>query len=143
MEAEYYMIQVGTRFNPLTIKMGNTSDTELEILMEQILSPCADFRTGTSWLEGFLGENGTLLVYNPALWTVLHHWISTLPEEHFREILPLLRRTFAVFDRPLRVRFTDMALNTGKNPSGYQDSPITRERAQKVLPILKKLIIRS
>ena len=50
-----------------------------------------------AWLEGFLKGSGTVLLLDAALWQMVNDWVSQLEEDNFKEILPLLRRTFSAF----------------------------------------------
>jgi hypothetical protein len=57
---------------------------------------------GALWLEGFLQGSSLLLLHHPALWRILDDWIAAMPEAHFVETLPLLRRSFSRFSGPER-----------------------------------------
>jgi Family of unknown function (DUF5682) len=52
---------------------------------------------GANWIEGLLSGSGTLLIHDDRLRAVLDHWLREVPETHFIQVLPLLRRTFAQF----------------------------------------------
>jgi hypothetical protein len=56
------------------------------------------------WAEGFLSGSGggLLLVHDRDLLGVLDRWVSSLGEDEFMEVLPLLRRTFGEFSAPER-----------------------------------------
>ncbi|QTI69636.1 DUF5682 family protein [Gordonia polyisoprenivorans] len=54
------------------------------------------------WIEGFLGDGGLLLVHDRELLAVLDGWLTGLTEQDFTDVLPLLRRTFGLFDRSVR-----------------------------------------
>ena len=50
------------------------------------------------WLEGFLRGSGMILIYDNKLWNLVFEWVSSLPQESFMELLPLLRRSFSKFE---------------------------------------------
>jgi Family of unknown function (DUF5682) len=56
------------------------------------------------WAEGFLAGSGggLLLVHDRELLSVLDGWVTSLRQEEFLEVLPLLRRTFGEFTAPER-----------------------------------------
>ncbi|MEU7852457.1 DUF5682 family protein [Nonomuraea sp. NPDC049141] len=55
-----------------------------------------------SWIEGFLGGGGLLLVHDPRLLGLVDTWLTGLDGEQFIDVLPLLRRTFGGFAAPER-----------------------------------------
>ncbi|HUR05945.1 MAG TPA: DUF5682 family protein, partial [Nonomuraea sp.] len=55
-----------------------------------------------SWIEGFLGGGGLLLVHDPRLLGLVDSWLTGLDGEQFIDVLPLLRRTFGGFAAPER-----------------------------------------
>jgi hypothetical protein len=56
------------------------------------------------WAEGFLAGSGggLLLVHDRDLLSVLDGWVTSLRDEEFMQVLPLLRRTFGEFTAPER-----------------------------------------
>ncbi|MEU4228588.1 DUF5682 family protein [Nonomuraea sp. NPDC026600] len=55
-----------------------------------------------SWIEGFLGGGGLLLVHDPRLLGLVDTWLTGLDGTQFIDVLPLLRRTFGSFAAPER-----------------------------------------
>ena len=49
-----------------------------------------------SWIEGFIGTSGLVLVHDPELLPILDDWIATVGDDAFTNVLPLLRRAFSV-----------------------------------------------
>jgi hypothetical protein len=96
-----------------------------------------------AWVEGFLRGSGLVLIHDPNLWALIDQWVIGLRDDHFNEIVPLLRRTFATFPRPER---RTMGQNIGRSDkpadsSAGQPSPdFDASRATKVLPILKLIL---
>jgi hypothetical protein len=95
------------------------------------------------WAEGFLKGSGLLLVHNDTLWDVIDGWVTSLPEEHFSQVLPLLRRTFSTFTRPERKQMGQRAAS-GSHLAGRKtttgDTGIDEARAEKVLPIVARFL---
>lgn len=65
--------------------------------MAWALSPAWEPAVAGLWLEGFLHGPGLVLIHFPALWRLLDDWVAALDEEGLRDLLPVLRRTFAHF----------------------------------------------
>jgi hypothetical protein len=55
-----------------------------------------------SWAEGFLAGGGLLLMHDRELLSVLDEWVTSLGDDEFTGVLPLLRRTFGEFTAPER-----------------------------------------
>ena len=112
-------------------------------LMRYSLSATDEAQTGALWLEGFLYGNGLLLIHIPELWAILDEWIAEMPEAHFDEILPLLRRAFSSFTPPEREKMLRMARTepqkTAKDESDMAP-PFDQKRAKKVLPTVRLLL---
>lgn len=49
------------------------------------------------WLEGFLNRNAMVLLHDATVWTLVDAWLSTLVDDHFLQVVPLLRRSFSTF----------------------------------------------
>ena len=65
--------------------------------MSRALSPGEDPERGASWIEGFIGTSGLVLVHDPELLAVLDGWVASVaPDDAFTNVLPLLRRAFSV-----------------------------------------------
>lgn len=75
------------------------------------LSPVQPPAVAAQWLDGFLHGSGLLLLHYPDLWTILNDWVGQLPGDFFREILPVLRRTFSQFTAPERSKMLDLSKN--------------------------------
>ena len=55
-----------------------------------------------AWAEGFLAGGGLLLMHDRELLSVLDEWVTSLGDDEFTGVLPLLRRTFGEFTAPER-----------------------------------------
>jgi hypothetical protein len=95
------------------------------------------------WIEGFLAGSGALLVHDTTLRDALDEWLRAVSADHFTQVLPLLRRTFAQFPFPER-RAIGEQLKRGHAPSsGSAEAPppadYDAEAATKMIELLKKI----
>lgn len=90
------------------------------------------------WLEGFLHGSGLLLIHFQELWMILDGWVRDLEEENFKELLPLLRRTFSRFGAPERQKMLDLSKITPALSQQEKDA-WDAERAQGALTLVKKI----
>jgi hypothetical protein len=79
------------------------------IFMNFALSKGNDSAYAAAWMEGFLSGSSHILLYDDALWNMIHAWIAHLPKQDFIENLPILRRTFAKFSPTERQRLAEKA----------------------------------
>jgi len=87
-----------------------------------------------AWAEGFLGGSGLLLVHDPELLGVLDGWVVSLGEDDFRDVLPLLRRTFGEFSTAERQNIADQLRHLAAGqPRVVEAEAIDPERAAGVL----------
>jgi hypothetical protein len=94
-----------------------------------------------AWLEGFLQGGGSLLVYDPGLLHLVDSWLSSLSDDGFQAILPLLRRTFGTFSYPERARIAgSLAQPTGSPKVATTEMNWNRERAMPALTTVAKLL---
>lgn len=100
------------------------------------------------WLEGFLKGSGMILLFDHALWDILHKWIAEMEPTKFVELLPIMRRTFAQFEvgerHQLGAKAKRWTENGGVLPatgtSGREDQSFNPGRAERVLPIIQLLL---
>jgi hypothetical protein len=111
---------------------------EAGIRLEFALSRAADAAAAGSWIEGLLEESGTLLVHDRGLLDIVDGWITGLKGEHFNDILPLIRRTFATFAAPERRLIGERIRGaSGRQSAAVGDGDLFAEaRAACVLPVL-------
>ncbi|HYF04510.1 MAG TPA: DUF5682 family protein [Patescibacteria group bacterium] len=105
------------------------------------LSANNDPAYSANWIEGFLKDGATTLLFDDAIWEIINSWLAELPEETFLKIIPLLRRTFADYTTPEKKK---IALKTvlGKSNSAaiHQDFTLNRARGEKVFPVIRQLL---
>ncbi len=73
------------------------SEEETNLRMSRALSRGNNHLDAAYWIAGFLHGSGLVLIHDPSLWNVLDKWMNQVPFDIFRDILPVLRRTFSRF----------------------------------------------
>ena len=84
------------------------------------------------WAQGFLSEDGLLLVHNLELLGILDEWLTGLSDPEFTDAVVLLRRTFGAFAAPERATIGEQARRLGRpsdTPSGIDDFDVARSAA--------------
>ncbi len=112
------------------------SQLEAPSALSRALSHAAGASAAAAWVEGFLRDNGELLVHTPELLEILDSWMLPLEEERFLEVLPLLRRTFATFPAAVRRNLGEVLARGRQAPKAQ----VLSERATWVLPVLHRLL---
>lgn len=122
------------------------STDDLDRLTRQALSPATATPQAAAWVTGLLRGSGLLLLHQDALWQVMDHWLSGLPEGTFLETLPVLRRAFAGFtpaerrQMGVKVRHLSSSGSTVVETSLSPVPDINQERAARVLPVLAQIL---
>ncbi|MCZ9346132.1 DUF5682 family protein, partial [Streptomyces sp. TRM76130] len=89
----------------LLLDGGELPAQEAARLMGLALSPGTPPADAAAWIEGFVGGGsggGMLLVHDERLLGLVDAWLSGVPAETFTDVLPLLRRTFSVYEPGVR-----------------------------------------
>jgi hypothetical protein len=86
----------------LLLDDGQWDGREAARQMGLTLSTATPPADAAGWIEGFLAGGGMLLVHDTRLLGLVDDWISSVPEEAFPDVLPLLRRTFSDFEAGVR-----------------------------------------
>lgn len=121
-------------------------DIETAKKFGQALSNGYSSEHSAGFVEGFLKGSGMILLFDNVLWSILYKWIAELEEEHFTELLPILRRTFSKFEPAERRQLGEKAkadILTVSAPSSMTDEVTEAfdiERAKSILPSVKLLL---
>ena len=75
---------------------------DVEARMARAVSVGETPARAAAWIEGFLSGGGLILVHDIELLRLVDGWIAGLPGDAFKDVLPLLRRTFSNFQAPER-----------------------------------------
>jgi hypothetical protein len=94
------------------------------------------------WFEGFLKSSGTILLLDDSLWNLMNNWVSSITEENFTELLPILRRTFAEFSQAERRKLGEKAKGMvhGTASVSMDNENFDYERAAKIIPVVEMLL---
>jgi hypothetical protein len=77
------------------------------LYLSRALSQSVPAPTAGDWLDGFLGQSGQILLHDQTLRRIIDGWLVSIGAEEFNNLLPVLRRAFASFDRSERRRLLD------------------------------------
>jgi hypothetical protein len=109
--------------------------------MARALSPGEEPERGASWIEGFIGTSGLVLVHDPALLQIIDSWIATVPQDTFLNVLPLLRRAFTTLPVGERRRLgTHLRTQGTTTPNLKGTVPFRLERAAPALQTVARLL---
>ena len=86
---------------------GALGASETAVSLSRALSHSVAPAVAGEWLDGFLANSGEILLHDERLFGLIDSWLTGLGEEDFAVQLPILRRTFANFDRAQRRRLFD------------------------------------
>ncbi|MBG8556244.1 DUF5682 family protein [Hymenobacter guriensis] len=104
------------------------------------LAPAQPTDYATAWIEGFLSGSGLLLLHHRPLFDLLNDWLGDLPEDTFREIVPLLRRAFTDFSLPERRQLLDLSRQGHQPVAVAGEEEFDLERGLRVLLGLRALL---
>ncbi|WP_406439642.1 DUF5682 family protein [Streptomyces sp. NBC_00631] len=131
---------------------GELGPQEAARLMGLVLSPGTPPADAAAWIEGFVGGSGgggMLLVHDERLLGLVDAWLTGVPAEAFTDVLPLLRRTFSVYEPGVRRTIGELVRRgPGERPQGAGQADGTpgfgteadTERGDAVLPVLRLLL---
>ncbi|WP_171939444.1 DUF5682 family protein [Herbaspirillum rubrisubalbicans] len=93
------------------------------------------------WLEGFLNQNAMVLLHDVQVWSLVDQWLANLTDEHFVQIVPLVRRSFAHFSQSER---HDLGVRAAHGaavaPKPVAARTWSAERAAMAVPTLRLLL---
>ncbi|HKR26364.1 MAG TPA: DUF5682 family protein, partial [Acidobacteriaceae bacterium] len=97
------------------------------------------------FLESFLSGGSELLLQDQSLLDLVDDWLSTLAEEDFVEMLPLLRRSFSDFDSVARRRLLAQVTREPHTQKAAQvaaatSSALSDDAFARALPLLCKIL---
>jgi len=109
--------------------------------VSRALSQGSETAPAAAWLEGFLHRGGLVVLHDDALWSLVDGWLAGLGEDHFRSVLPLLRRAFSGFAATERRQLGERA----RRPAAAgrvlaREAGWNEERARRALPLLRSIL---
>ena len=102
---------------------GRMEREEVARRLSRVLSPGNDPVGAAAWLDGLLAGDAVLLLHDPDLLTVIDGWLTTISAESFDDLLPLLRRTFAQFQKAERRQIGEHIRRIGEPRAGHAVAP--------------------
>ena len=123
---------VSGRINRLLLDGGAITTSEAGRRMSRRLSRASDASSAAAWLDGFLAGDAVLLLHDPELLATIDGWVAAIDDATFEDLLPLLRRTFARFERPERRQLGEHLRRVGSDaplPVASQDAEVDLTRA--------------
>jgi hypothetical protein len=132
---------IAGRATRILLDTGAFDSAETERHMRLALSPASPTDQAGAWIEGFLRDSGLLLLHDDALWRVLDEWVISLAAEVFKNMLPLLRRTFATFPSAERRQMGER-VRQGAMPAAGEviAADLDPERVNLGLPLVAMLL---
>ena len=140
---------IAGRANRILFDAGGADAATVAQRMNLAVSPVSDPARAAGWVEGFLRGSGEVLVHDEALFAIFDTWLGGIAAEGFPALLPLIRRTFATFEAPLRRTLGELAHGRTGGPtpgravlpvSSHADPHLDHERGQTVLPLVAMLL---
>jgi len=93
------------------------------------------------WLEGFFKRGVYLLQYQEEMFDSLDLWISQIKEDHFPEVLPLLRRTFSLFNAGAKQEIWEKVTQSNKElPKTEIPLNLNDPQIKEFLPLFQKIL---
>lgn len=124
----------------LLLARGTLDAPGVALLLGQALSPGVA-ASQARWLEGLLAGGGALLLHEPELLALIDAWVQEIPSDSFDAVLPLVRRSFALMEKPER-RKVGEALFTHRSPaqSSSASFDLDLQRVSRLLPTLARCL---
>lgn len=113
---------------------------EVELRLARTLSIGVPPAQAASFVEGFLGGGGLLLVHDEKLLSLVDQWLTGLPADSFAATLPLLRRTFSEFAVPERRAIGERVRGVASRSSGSTLDELDWARVERIMPTLEVLL---
>jgi len=94
-----------------------------------------------AWLEGFFKRGVYLLQYQQEMFDLINQWIIDIKEDHFPEVLPLLRRTFSLFTVGAKQNIWEK-VSKSKQDIPKSDKPFSLDDPQikEFLPLFQQIL---
>lgn len=127
------------------IEQSAIDDEEIERRTSYALSKGQPTADAASFVEGLVSGSGVVLLHFNGLWAAIDRFLRGLDDDGFRELLPILRRSFGQFSAPERRAMGEKAKQLGGGAFGrprsaeHLDDDVDSERAARVLPVLARI----
>ncbi len=95
------------RVSRLLLDAGSIDADEAANRLSRALSLAAEPLQAAGWLDGFIAGDVSLLLHDDRIFSMIDEWLSGMTPEAFDDLLPLIRRSFSVFERGERRQLGD------------------------------------
>lgn len=92
------------------------------------------------WIEGFFKNSSLILLHDQKLWDFISLWVSSLDEEGFIGVLPLLRRTFTGLGNSARRQIQERVRNQPVLATVEPQKLFDEDRAAAAMPLIRRLL---
>lgn len=116
------------------------NDEKISERMHYHLSRGASTMEQAMWIEGFLFGSAMILIHHFPFWKIVDDWLDAVPEDQFKEMVPVLRRTFAEFS-PAEKRKLSYYARHGRQERIAVKRNLNQERVRVLMPMLKKIFV--
>ncbi|MFE7599628.1 DUF5682 family protein [Streptomyces sp. NPDC057494] len=135
----------------LLLDEGRIGEGDAATLMSRALSPGTPPADAAAWIDGFVGGasgGGLLLVHDERLLGLVDAWLTSVPDQAFGDVLPLLRRTFSAYEPGVRRTLGELVARGPRSGGPGPSDPGTPgfaptadpARADGVLPLLHLIL---
>jgi hypothetical protein len=107
--------------------------------LARALSPANPPQAAASFLQGFFSQSAEVILHDRTLFAIVDEWLAQPEEEHFLEILPVLRRAFSSFGAVERRRLFEQVGHIAA-PVRTADSAVDEGAFAKALPLLELIL---
>ncbi|MEO6189740.1 MAG: DUF5682 family protein, partial [Saprospiraceae bacterium] len=116
------------------------SEDEFITELEYQLLNISDAQKTAYWIEGFMYQSTSFYLMQDFSLTLINHWISQLEEIKFKEVLPLLRRSFSELNTTeiLRIK-TKLRQQSNTNQASPIHLFLDPERTKQIETMLSNL----
>jgi hypothetical protein len=120
---------------------GILTEEQTRLAFDRALSVNNEPSYSANWIEGFLKDGAITLLMDDIIWDIVNNWVKNIEEDMFIQILPLLRRTFALYTAAEKQKIAAQVTSkkTGRTFTAT-GADFNTTRAEKVLPVFEKLL---
>jgi len=122
----------------LRFDFGEVDGSYLSLRLRQAVSSGAETKETAAFVEGLLDGPGAILLHQESLFRAVDEWLVQIDGSIFDEVLPLIRRSFALFSKAERRQIGERV--AGHAALHIHAGDFDEERAARVLPIIRRLL---
>ena len=127
----------------LLLTAEKIDSTEAATRFSYALSVANQPEDATAWLTGMLRGSGLLLIHDERIWQVVDAWLTSLNDETFIRLLPLVRRAFADFatgERRMMGEKVKQGEQRTQQMNGQQEEAFDHAAGMAALPVVMQIL---